>query len=168
MLIAKSQRAKAELSRQFRQKSMTKIYRALASTSSPNSLLSEFVCEHPIGKLPYARLGYIYGATPEGKAARSIVRILERRTNSALVEVTIETGRPHQIRIHLAAAGFPLVGDPLYEVGGIPIENGTATPGDCGYWLHAHQLEFDHPTTGERLTVQAQPPEILSRRRMNR
>jgi 23S rRNA pseudouridine1911/1915/1917 synthase len=75
---------------------------------------------NPIGKIPHSVLGYVYGATPEGKIARSDCRVLERHRNCILVEVTILTGRPHQIRIHLAAAGYPLLGDPLYVAGGIP------------------------------------------------
>ena len=74
------------------------------------------------------------------------------------MEVTILTGRPHQIRIHLAAAGHPLVGDPLYNVGGIPkIEKccgKVVTPGDCGYELHAYQLGFKHPVSDRQLSFQ--------------
>ena len=85
--------------------------------------------------------------------------MLQRSPESTLVEVTIRTGRPHQIRIHLAAAGFPLVGDPLYGVGGLPLrvdpaeEGGLPVPGDIGYHLHAYRLELPHPRTQKALEL---------------
>jgi 23S rRNA pseudouridine1911/1915/1917 synthase len=81
------------------------------------------------------------------------------RQDSALVAVTIPTGRPHQIRIHLAAAGHPLVGDRLYVQGGLPGPQ-AALPGEGGYWLHARRLAFTHPQSGLRveLTCPAPPP----------
>jgi 23S rRNA pseudouridine1911/1915/1917 synthase len=78
-----------------------------------------------------------------------------------LVDVEILTGRPHQIRIHMAWAGHPLVGDPLYGPGGIPLPETSAVPGDPGYLLHAHRLELAHPHTGERLLISCQPPPAL-------
>jgi 23S rRNA pseudouridine1911/1915/1917 synthase len=88
------------------------------------------------------------------------VRLLERRGENALVAISISTGRPHQIRIHLAAAGHPLVGDLLYaEGGGFTAE--AARPGETGYWLHAHRLELTHPATGEPLSLECAPPPVL-------
>ena len=78
--------------------------------------------------------------------------------DASLVEVQIETGRPDQIRIHLAAAGHPLVGDPFYGAGGLPLPDGRALPGDGGYLLHATRLEFPHPRTGARTIVECPPP----------
>jgi 23S rRNA pseudouridine1911/1915/1917 synthase len=89
------------------------------------------------------------------------VRVLERRSRTSLVEVDIETGRPHQIRIHLAAAGHPLAGDPLYVAGGLPDASNRALPGDLGYRLHALRLVLDHPVTGRRLTLECRPPAAL-------
>ena len=89
------------------------------------------------------------------------VRVLDRRDGQSLVEATIPTGRPHQIRIHLAAAGHPLVGDPLYAAGGVPGPR-PALPGESGYHLHAHRLELDHPATGVRLEIECAPPSRLS------
>lgn len=115
----------------------------------------------PIGEVPYAPLGRLHAASPTGRASLSHVRVLERREGSALLEVEIATGRPHQIRIHLACAGHPLVGDPLYGPGGTPRPGTTALPGDGGYHLHAWRLDLDHPTTGQRLSLRCQPPPVL-------
>ena len=97
---------------------------------------------------------------PSGKPAVSHVRVLALRGEDALVAVTIPTGRPHQIRIHLAAAGHPLVGDPLYVEGGVPGPD-PGLPGEGGYRLHAHRLALAHPATGRRLELECPlPPEL--------
>jgi 23S rRNA pseudouridine1911/1915/1917 synthase len=86
--------------------------------------------------------------------------------NASLVEVTIPTGRPHQIRIHLAFAGCPLIGDPLYQPGGIPRTDGvddewSSTPGATGYLLHSWKIRFPHPTSGGEVEVVSPPPAAL-------
>ena len=76
----------------------------------------------------------------------------------------IRTGRPHQIRIHMAAAGHPLVGEPLYDIGGVPLPSGPgrpALPGDMGYHLHARKLLLWGPQTGKCIGLFSQPPQIL-------
>ena len=178
MLIAKSQRAKSELSRQFRVRSqmvsdsipstsqsalgsMKKVYRALVGPTDAASLADRFVCDYAIGKIPHPQLGYVHGHTKAGLRAYSEGQVLERRPNSTLVEVRISTGRPHQIRIHLAAAGYPLLNDPMYEVGGLSKKAGRVIPSDCGYLLHAHWLQFAHPRTGDLLSIVAPLPESL-------
>lgn len=170
MLLARSHLAKSDLSRQMRNstaeshpKSIRKTYRALIG---PCDLPDHFTLNTPIGKVPHAVLGYVYGAMPDGLPAHSEVQVLKRTAESTLLEVTIRTGRPHQIRIHLAAAGYPLLGDPLYDIGGIPrpaTEDAgkLPVPGDCGYWLHAYQLCFTHPQTQETMTFQCPPPPEL-------
>jgi 23S rRNA pseudouridine1911/1915/1917 synthase len=95
------------------------------------------------------------------------VTVLERRAKDSLVEVEIATGRPHQIRIHLAAAGHPLAGDPLYGPGGLPQEDAGALPGDPGYLLHSRLLAFRHPETGICLELEAPPPPALRDSRGN-
>jgi 23S rRNA pseudouridine1911/1915/1917 synthase len=120
-----------------------------------------FVLDYPIGEVPHRLLGTVHGASADGKKSRSEVRVLERRDDAFLADVRIETGRPHQIRIHMAAAGYPLVGDPLYSDGGVPPEGCTALPGDPGYQLHAHLLRLRHPATGERMELRCEPPPLL-------
>ena len=85
-------------------------------------------------------------------------RLLTQTPRAWLVEVTIATGRPHQIRIHTAAAGAPLLGDPLYAPGGLASEQ--ALPGDGGYQLHAHRLQLPLPAA-ELLELEAPLPESL-------
>ena len=104
--------------------------------------------------------GRVHAASKDGKPALTHVRVLGERQASALVEATIVTGRPHQIRIHLAAAGHPLVGDPLYAAGGRPAPD-PGLPGDPGYRLHAHRLGLPHPATGRRLDLECPPPPEL-------
>jgi 23S rRNA pseudouridine1911/1915/1917 synthase len=79
----------------------------------------------------------------------------------SLVEVRIFTGRTHQVRIHLAAAGYPLAGDPFYGPGGVPVESPHALPGDTGFHLHAASLEFTHPFSRGRLKIDCAPPPML-------
>jgi len=87
--------------------------------------------------------------------------VLERRDGCALVEVRILTGRPHQIRIHLAAAGHPLVGDRLYGARGVPARDSVALPGDGGYHLHAALLGLSHPADGRWTEITCLPPPVL-------
>ena len=90
---------------------------------------------------------------PNGKEAVSDVRLLRATARYSVVEVRIHTGRTHQVRVHLARAGHPVVGDSLYGARrAIP-----EVPGLERYLLHARRLEFDHPDTGERVRFDAPP-----------
>jgi 23S rRNA pseudouridine1911/1915/1917 synthase len=133
-----------------------KVYLALASGRPERKT---FTVDVPIGPLPHPRLGSVHAASATGRGALSRVQVLELRQQSAVLAVTIETGRPHQIRIHLAAVGHPLVGDPLYGPGGVP--RGDALPGDGGYWLHAWRLVLAHPRGGHRIALECPPPPPL-------
>ena len=135
-----------------------KQYQALGSLIASQE---SYDIRSPIGKLDHPRLGKVHAASPVGKPARSVARTLERRSNSTLFEVDLHTGRPHQIRIHLAFVGHPLVGDPLYAMGGQPKPEQPGLPGDVGYWLHAKRLRLAHPVTGQELLLTAPLPKVL-------
>jgi 23S rRNA pseudouridine1911/1915/1917 synthase len=158
VLFARTRQARAELVRQWTARSILKRYRALATGAPARETL---VVEEPIGPIPHPLLGTVHAVSVSGKPASSRVVVLERRAGAFLCDVCIETGRPHQIRIHLAAAGHPLVGDPLYAVGGVPPAGCRAVPGDPGYRLHAAQLTFRHPRTSRRVSVECAPPPSL-------
>jgi len=114
----------------------------------------------PIGLISHPRLGEIFGASWSGKASRSVVRVLRRKASATVCSVEIMTGRPHQIRIHLASIGHPLLGDPVYGSGGGIVQN-AGLPGDAGYSLHAHRIAFQHPTFGSPISIEAPLPECL-------
>ena len=155
VLFARSGLGRAELSRQWAAREVRKRYRALAAGAPERD---EFHVDVPIGPVPHAALGTIHAASPTGRAASTLVTVLERRDAAFLCDVRIETGRPHQVRIHLAAAGHPLVGDPLYGPGGVPRRGSCALPGDPGYRLHAAALSFRRPRSGDVLTLECAPP----------
>ena len=167
LLLGRSQLAKSSLSAQMRHSTtgqdrplLSKVYRVLVRG---NTISDRLTIKQPIGKIPHPRLGYIYGATHKGKYAHSESKVVRRYENHTLLEVTIFTGRPHQIRIHLASVGYPLIGDPLYIAGGTfaPIQKKQETipvPGDCGYFLHAYRLSLVHPQTCKMLVFQCPVP----------
>ena len=162
VLFARTHEAAAALQTAWRDHRIEKRYRALgAGVAVPDC----FELNAPIGPVPHPWLGTLFAASPQGKPARSRATVLERRQDATLFQVDIETGRPHQIRIHLAFAGHPLAGDPLYGPGGVPLEGIIALPGDGGYWLHAERLTFQHPATGADMDLRAEPPDLLRRGR---
>ena len=163
VLFARTAAAAGVVQAAFRARRVGKVYRALC-TGHPAA--DRFTVDAPIGEVAHVLLGTVHAASPDGRPSRSHVRVLERRGGGgeqpgALVEVAIETGRPHQIRIHLAFAGHPLAGDPLYGAGGLPLPGTRALPGDPGYLLHAQRLELDHPVSGVRLVIECPPPPAL-------
>ncbi len=152
--FALNTKAASSLSKSWRSHQVEKHYRAL---SIGVAVRDEYKIDAPIGLVKHPRLGEVYAASETGKASSSFARVLEKRDRTTLFAVQIFTGRAHQIRIHLAFIGHPLVGDPLYGVGGLPLEN-PGLPGEGGYFLHAERLAFLHPVTGERLELRAVPP----------
>lgn len=161
VLFSRTHAAGALVQAAWRGHQVEKRYRALgAGIAGPDT----FVVTAPIGPVAHPWLGTLHAANGQGKASLSRVRVLERREDCTLFEVVIETGRPHQIRIHLAYAGNPLVGDPLYAAGGLPRPDLPALPGDGGYFLHAERLAFPHPVSGRTVELWAPPPVELRMR----
>ena len=160
VLFARTHAAAASLAGAWRDRGVIKQYRALGSGVAPMDRLE---INARIGPVAHPLLGSVHGASAGGRPSHSIALVLERRADSTLFQVDISTGRPHQIRIHLAFAGHPLVGDQLYDVGGIPREERPALPGDGGYLLHAERLRFVHPVSGAVVKLHASPPAALRR-----
>jgi 23S rRNA pseudouridine1911/1915/1917 synthase len=157
LLFARTERARRALAAAWRAGRVEKEYRALVS-GVPGQ--AHFTIDVPIGRVAHPRLGSVHAALAGGKPSLSYVALLSSRGDRALVAVRIPTGRPHQIRIHLAAAGYPLVGEPLYVTGGVPGSR-PGLPGEGGFHLHSHRLTLAHPATGARLALEcALPPEL--------
>ncbi len=140
----------------FQERKVRKVYRALLDGLPPHD---QFQVDVPIGPVPHPMLGTVHAACDSGRSALSKVRVLEHRDGSCLAEVEIVTGRPHQIRAHLAAVGHPLLGDPLFAPGGGL--RSAALPGEGGYRLHAHKLRLPHPSSGQALDLECAPPPVL-------
>jgi 23S rRNA pseudouridine1911/1915/1917 synthase len=140
IFFSKSSEYNVRLTRQFERKKIRKLYLA--------------ICEGELGErqtidAPIARVGAIkFAVRDDGKRAITHVAPRKSTPSGSLVDIVLETGRTHQIRVHLAAAGHPLAGDWLY---------GEKTAGRP--MLHAAELEMTHPATGQSLRVAAPVPD---------
>lgn len=157
VLFARTHEAAATLAKAWRDLAVQKTYRALAGGVPDTDVL---VIDAPIGPVPHPLLGEVAAASAAGKPSHSVATVLERRSDRTLFSVAITTGRSHQIRIHLACAGHPLIGDPLYDAGGV-VRSRPGLPGDGGYLLHGEHLRFAHPITGHAIQLHAPPPVTL-------
>ena len=161
VLFAKTPQAASNLFANWNTPKIQKIYLALAQNIAQHDA---YEILRPIGLVPHPRLGQVWAASPGGKPSKSLAKVISRsagNTTSAgttTFEVSLYSGRPHQIRIHLASIGHPLAGDPLYGLTGQPLENLPGLPGDGGYFLHAQFLKFHHPITGEQINLEAALP----------
>jgi 23S rRNA pseudouridine1911/1915/1917 synthase len=165
VLFAKTPQAAALLTTNWNTPRIQKLYRALAQNIAQQDAYEILT---PIGLVPHPRLGQVWAANPFGKPSKSLARVIARsasnttKAGTTTFEVSLKSGRPHQIRIHLGSIGHPLVGDPLYGLSGKPLENLPGLPGDGGYFLHAQFLKFLHPITGEQINLEAALPSGFS------
>ena len=109
----------------------------------------------PIGRHPVDRKRM--AIVPDGRTARTHWEVLERLRGAALIQARLTTGRTHQIRVHMASIGHPVLGDPLYGPKRSPY------PVTGGQLLHAWRIGFDHPVTGQRMEFEAEPEERFNR-----
>lgn len=151
LVVARSPRAHRRLQRLLRERRIDRRYLALVHGPAPPAL----TISRPVGRDPRARTRMSTSA-PGGREAVTHVRRLEEIGPYALVEARLETGRTHQIRVHLEAEGMPVVGDPVYG----------RRPDDLGVgrqFLHAARLSFPHPQTGEPIEAESPlPPDLAA------
>lgn len=152
MVVAKSERAYTELKRQFHDREVDKIYHAVVQ-GHPDPFSGTI--DAPIGRHPSS--AWKFAVTADGKPSVTHYDTLEAMRSATLLEIHLETGRTHQIRVHMAAQRHPCVGDILY--GADPTL--AARLGLTRQWLHATRLSFTHPGTGERVEFETRYPEDL-------
>ncbi|MCD5529533.1 RluA family pseudouridine synthase [Lactobacillus delbrueckii subsp. lactis] len=148
LMVAKNAAARESLEKQLAAKSNKRQYLAIVHG---NFAEEEGTIDAPIGRNPKDRKQM--AVVGKGKSAVTHFKVLEQYQGYSLVECQLETGRTHQIRVHMAYIGHPLAGDPLYGPR-------KTLPGH-GQFLHAKTLGFEQPSTGEWLEFSVQPPEIF-------
>jgi 23S rRNA pseudouridine1911/1915/1917 synthase len=147
---------RSSLARQLRELTLGKTYLAWVEGAH---LRGSFAVRQPIARVQHGPLK-IHAAAANGKPSLTRVRVLRRESERTLVAAQPITGRPDQIRIHLAAAGAPIVGDPLFGPGGVP--KSDVPPGVGGYLLHSARLSFTHPASGARVRLRSLPEWMMS------
>jgi len=178
LLVAKKRSALIHLQNQFRDRATAKTYLAMVSGHWP---VNKKVLDQPLHKYLIApsgaseheerRVRVVARDDPDGMPALTLVKVVAHSQPSgtppnpgySLLEVTIKTGRTHQIRVHLASQGMPIVGDDKY--GDFEHNKSLARPGPAQLkrmFLHAWSLQFDHPANGSRIALKAELPPDLS------
>ena len=153
MVLAKSEPAYAVLKQAFRERLVDKVYHAVVQ-GHPDPLNGTI--DAPIGRHPTQ--DHRWGVVAGGKPSVTHYRVLEAFRAASLLEVRLETGRTHQIRVHLSALRHPCVGDLTY--GADPSLAGRL--GLTRQWLHAVRLGFEHPADGTRLELESPYPDDLA------
>jgi len=153
MVVAKTERAYTALKRAFKEREVDKIYHAVVQ-GHPDPLAGTI--DAPIGRHPSH--SWKFAVTPDGKDSITHYETIEAFPGASLLEIHLETGRTHQIRVHMAAHRHPCVGDPLY--GADPTL--SARLGLTRQWLHAHELSFAHPATTDWVTFTSDYPRDLA------
>ncbi|MBW9206221.1 RluA family pseudouridine synthase [Mumia sp. zg.B53] len=154
MVVAKSEHAYTVLKRAFREREVDKTYHAMVQ-GHPDPL--EGTVDAPIARHP--KHDWKFAVMADGRASVTHYETLEAHRFASLLEIKLETGRTHQIRVHMAALKHPCVGDPLY--GSDPTL--TKRVGLERQWLHAHRLGFEHPRTRDWVTFTSPYPDDLER-----
>lgn len=150
MVVARSERAYANLQGQLKKRKMARHYLALVA-GKPGSRTG--TVEAPIGRSIQRRTEMSIGGSA-ARPARTHFEVLEVLGTESLLELRLDTGRTHQIRVHMAAIGNPVIGDPTY--------GGPGRHGLKRQFLHAHRLGLDHPVSGERLEWSSDLPADLA------
>jgi 23S rRNA pseudouridine1911/1915/1917 synthase len=151
LVVAKTVEAQADLVKQLAERSMRRVYLAVVQGDPPAS----GVIDAPIGRDPRSRVRM--AVVHRGKPARTAFRVVERFGHAALIECRLETGRTHQIRVHLQHIRHPLVGDAVYRRG---TRHGLSFARQA---LHAAELTLKHPRTQEPMTWRSPLPRDLKR-----
>ena len=151
LAVAKTVEAQAELARQLAARTMRRIYLAVVQGDPPAS----GIIDAPIGRDARSRVRM--AVTQRGKPARTAFRVLERFGEAALVECRLESGRTHQIRVHLQHIRHPLLGDTVYRRG---TRHGVSFPRQA---LHATELTLTHPRTGKSVTWRSPLPRDMKK-----
>ena len=150
IIVAKNDSAHINLSKQIQDRKVKKTYIALVRGVIKEN---EATINMPIGRNSKDRKKM--AVTKDGKESITHFKVLKRYNGFTLLEVKIETGRTHQIRVHLSEIGYPIVGDEVYS-------NGKNPFGVKGQMLHAEKLELKHPRTGKDLTFEAPVPKYFA------
>lgn len=154
MVVAKNEISYAHLKDQFRQRTVSKVYHALVQGHMDPTVGT---IDAPIDRHP--REDYRFAVVANGKPSITHYKTLEVFPAVTSLEIELETGRTHQIRVHFSALHHPLVGDLTYGADpALATRLGISRP-----WLHAKELGFTHPASGERLSFTADYPEDLTR-----
>lgn len=138
LVVAKTPQAQTALVRQLQSRSVKRLYRALVW----GQVAADGVVDAPIGRHPRHRTKMAVVAA--GRSARTHYRIMERLRDTTLLECSLDTGRTHQIRVHLASLAYPIVGDPKYGGARAPASPATRFPRQA---LHAWRLGLTHPAS---------------------
>lgn len=170
LVVAKTDRAQKALAIQFKERSIRRIYRAIAIGKFKNSsgAIESYLGRHPKNRKKFASDQNHPQSPPKGKWSKTHYKVLhEHPLGFSLVELRLETGRTHQIRVHLSELGHPLVGDTLY---GAKLkqfsrhsEISTAISNFNRVALHAFILEFNHPQSNKRMAFQVPWPNNMLR-----